>query len=149
MNERHAIDYDRLCQSILEINENIQSVSVINNHGRPIEKKIQDGTSLQITEQKVEMFFMQCVLTISMGRDFDDDFGEIGYVHVDRKNLSMFSFPLFDHIILVTSKAVVGPISLARKITSIIKKYKSSQHASQRDNLLSEPQKSMIEISQV
>jgi len=127
MKNTPAIEFDELCNNILGINNNIQSVSIINKHGRAIERKTGEVDS-QVMGQKIEMFFMQCVLTISMGRDFDSEFGEIGYVHVDRKNLSMFSFPLFDHIVLVTSKAAISPITLAKKISTVIKKYKNQEH---------------------
>jgi hypothetical protein len=134
MNNTQVIQFDELCNNILDINGNIQSVSIINKHGRAIERKTCDQVDPQVTDQKIEMFFMQCVLTISMGRDFDEEFGEIGYVHVDRKNLSMFSFPLFDHIVLVTSKAAMSPIALAKKISTAIKKFKSTQHANSLQN---------------
>ncbi len=144
-------EFDELCDNILDINNNIQSVSVINKHGRPVERKTSDECSSQVTEQKIEMFFMQCVLTISMGRDFDTEFGEIGYVHVDRKNLSMFSFPIFDHIVLVTSKAAMSPITLAKKISTVIKKYKNSQHVGihslGEDTLSENPRQEMIQIT--
>ena len=127
MNNTQVTEFDGLCNSILDINTNIQTVSVINKHGRAIARKTNDDADPQVTGQKIEMFFMQCVLTISMGRDFDEEFGEIGYVHIDRKNLSMFSFPVLDHIVLVTSKAAISPISLAKKISDTIKRFKNSQ----------------------
>ncbi|HZS73898.1 MAG TPA: hypothetical protein VFA69_05280 [Candidatus Nitrosotalea sp.] len=127
MNNTQVTKFDELCNSILGINTNIQTVSIINKHGRAVERKTNDDADPQVTGQKIEMFFMQCVLTISMGRDFDEEFGEIGYVHIDRKNLSMFSFPVLDHIVLVTSKAAISPISLAKKISDTIKRFKNSQ----------------------
>jgi len=136
MNNGTITEFDKLCDTILGINDNIQSVSIINKHGRPVEYKVQGSTSFQAPEQKNEMFFMQCALTISMGRDFDEDFGEIGYIHTNRKNLSMFSFPLFDNIILVTSKAATGPISLARKISTIIKRYRLQHLAAFEKNMM-------------
>ena len=140
-------EFDKLCDTILGINENIQSVSIINKHGRAVECKIQGDPNFQATEQKNEMFFMQCALTISMGRDFDEDFGEIGYIHTNRKNLSMFSFPLFDNIILVTSKATIGPISLARKIPAIIKRYRLQHLAAfEKDAWQKESPESVIQL---
>ena len=147
----NTLEFDELCDNILDINNNIQSVSIINKHGRPVERKTSDECSSQVTEQKIEMFFMQCVLTISMGRDFDTEFGEIGYVHVDRRNLSMFSFPVFDHIVLVTSKATISPITLAKKISTVIKKYKDAHrgesHSLESDMTLNNSQKEMIQIT--
>ncbi len=149
MNNITTTGFDKLCSTILETNENIQSVSIINKHGRAIERRVQDKTSVQTVNQKnEEMFFMQCALTVSMGRDFDDEFGEIGYIHVDRKNLSMLSFPLFDNIVLVTSKAAMSPITLARKISAIIKKHcmqDTTAHTLEEGH--KEMPKSMIQVS--
>ena len=141
MNNMKVTEFDKLCNGILGINSNIQSVSVINKHGRAITKKTSDSADPQVDGQKIEMFFMQCVLTISMGRDFDEEFGEIGYVHIDRKNLSLFSFPVLDHIVLVTSKAAISPITLAKKISHAIKRFKNLQHADTRSLESSDSQK--------
>ena len=141
MNDTEVTTFDKLCSSILDINTNIQSVSIINKHGKAIERKTSDDADQQVTGQKIDMFFMQCVLTISMGRDFDEEFGEIGYVHIDRKNLSLFSFPVLDHIVLVTSKAAISPISLAKKISHAIKRFKNLQHADTRSLESSDSQK--------
>ena len=147
----NTVEYDKLCNYILDINDNIQTVSIINKHGRAVERTSSDKVDPQVSGQKIEMFFMQCVLTISMGRDFDEEFGEIGYVHVDRKNLSMFSFPVFDHIVLVTSKATLSPIALAKKISTVIKKFKDSYRAktySLEGEMMSDnSQKEMIQIT--
>jgi len=115
---------DSLCNTVLDVNENIQAVSVINKQGRAVHKIARTGTYLPMQEQENEMLLMQTVITMSMGRDFDEPLGEIGYVHVERKNLSLFSFPIDDYIVLVTSKAAVGSISLARKVATAIRKYR-------------------------
>ena|GEM_PF-1373969 len=146
MNYDSTTGFDKLCDTILGINGNIQSVSIINKHGRAVEYKVQGSTNFQAPEQKNEMFFMQCALTISMGRDFDEDFGEIGYIHTNRKNLSMFSFPLFDNIILVTSKAAIGPISLARKISVIIKRHRLQHLAAFEKNIQHDSAESVIQL---
>lgn len=115
---------DSLCNTVLDVNENIQVVSVINKHGRAVHKIARTGTDLPIQEKENEMLLMQTAITISMGRDFDEPLGEIGFVHVERKNLSLFSFPIDDHIVLVTSKAAIGSISLARKVATAIRRYR-------------------------
>lgn len=74
---------------------------------------------------------MERALEISMGKDFDDDFGKINYTFTDRDNLAMFSFPMNEFIVLVTSKSNVSPISMARKISSLIISYNSGDSKSQ------------------
>ena len=124
MAQEYAVELDSLCNTVLDVNENIHAVSVINKQGRAVHKAVRRGTDLPLKEQEDEMLLMQTAITISMGRDFDDPLGEIGYVHVERKNLSLFSFPLGEYIILVTSKAATSSISLARKIVTVIRKNK-------------------------
>jgi len=118
-------ELDKLCDTILEINKNIQSAVIINKNGRAVEKKIRDGTVSQIPDHKNEMLLMQCALTISMGRDFDEDYGPVGYAVIGRESTSMFSFPVGELIVLVTSKKDISPISLAKKITNTIHEYKT------------------------
>jgi len=120
-----------LCDAILEADENIRSISVINRRGRAVEKKTKNGAEL-VQNQKNEMLLMQCALTMSMGKDFDEDFGEVGYIFVQRKNLSMVSLPLDEHIVFVTSKSPVDTTSLVRKITVAIKRYKLEREKSRQ-----------------
>ena len=114
-----SLETEKLCSSILTVNKNIQSVTVINKNGRPIENMTRESTDI-IPNKENEMFLMQCALTMSMGRDFDEYLGQIGYTFVARKNLSMFTFPIDNNVILVTSKANISPISIARKIMTTI-----------------------------
>ncbi|MGI0010520.1 MAG: hypothetical protein ACREAE_03880 [Nitrosopumilaceae archaeon] len=119
----HGLVLDELCHSILELNKNIQSVTVVNKYGRAVEKKIREGAQ-EISREKSLMLFMQHALEISMGKDFDDEYGMINYTFKERENLSMFSFPVNNSVILVTSKTDISPISLAKKIIDAINYYR-------------------------
>lgn len=111
---------DTLCKSILDINKNIQSVALINKQGRPVDKISRPRFTTQLQDNMSEVFYMQCVLQVSMGRDFDECYGPINYYMSERANLTMLSFPWNDHVLLVTVNKNVSPISLARKIANII-----------------------------
>ena len=124
MAQEYMPKLDSLCSAVLDVDENIQAVSVINKQGRAVCKIARTGTDLPILEQENEMLLMQTAITMSMGREFDEPLGEIGYVHVERKNLSLFSFPIDNYIVLVTSKAAIGSISLAKKVAAAIRRYK-------------------------
>ncbi|HJU14504.1 MAG TPA: hypothetical protein VJ792_08640 [Candidatus Nitrosotalea sp.] len=116
-----GVELADLCARILDVNSSIRHVSVINSRGRAVEEVSRGGQSVFYSGDQKEMLLMQCSLTISMGRDFDQSFGKINYVHMERENLSLYSFPLGDHVVLVASKAATGPISLARDVLSILK----------------------------
>lgn len=114
----HTIKIDDLCNSIMDIDKNIQSVSIINNLGKPIEKITRDGIIKQL--QPKDDLFMRCVLEISMGKDFDSEYGPINYHLSERENLIMITFPMRDHVMLVTINKDTSPISLAKQIVTIL-----------------------------
>jgi hypothetical protein len=124
MTPQYGPEFDRLCDSILEVSNNIQSVAAINKLGRPVDKSSRPRYIKQFPDKKSEILFMQCVLEISMGRDFDDQYGPINYHVSERANITMLTFPIEDHVILVTASKNVSPISLAKKIVSVISEYR-------------------------
>lgn len=120
-----SLQFDKLCNSILNLNKNIQSVEVISKFGRTMEKVTCNGFTKKIPHHTNEMLLMQCVLQISMGRDFDDNFGTINYYILKRENLNMITFPLIDNIVLVTANKNTSSITLARKIVNILENYRN------------------------
>ena len=114
----HCFNLDELCNKILSIDNNIQTVTIIGKNGKPVEEAIR--CSWKNTEEKHEMFFMSHALEISLGKDFDDQFGKVNYTFTSRDNLSVLSFPMEDHFLLVVYQSQIGPISLAMKIKSLI-----------------------------
>jgi hypothetical protein len=135
MTHRHNPEFDRLCDSILKVNSNIQSVAAINKLGRPVDRSSRQEQIKQFPDKTNEVLFMQCVLEISMGRDFDEQYGPINYHMSERTNATMITFPIDDHVILVTASKNVSPISLAKRIANIINEYRRSTTSSNmRDN---------------
>lgn len=116
---------DELCSSILEINKNIQSVAIINKLGRAIEKTSRPKYAEQFSDTMDEMLFMHCVLQVSLGTDFDEQFGIINYHISERTNLTLLTFPIGQDVILVTINKKTSPITLARKISSLILDHRS------------------------
>jgi hypothetical protein len=67
---------------------------------------------------------MSCVLQVSMGRDFDENYGPINYHMSERANLTMITFPLDGNVVLVTINKNTSPISLARKTVDLINEHR-------------------------
>lgn len=115
---------DGLCESILTINRNIQSVSVISKMGRLVENSSRPEFAKKFPDTKNEHLLMQCVLQISMGRDFDEDYGPINYHISERANLTLLTLPVDDNVLLVTCNKNISPINLAKKVASTINDYR-------------------------
>lgn len=67
---------------------------------------------------------MSCVLQISMGRDFDENYGPINYHISERTNLTMITFPFDENVIITTTDKSINPISLARKFVDLTREYR-------------------------
>lgn len=121
-----SLQLGRLCSSILEIDKKIQLVVIINQRGRIIEKKMRDDWATKdLIDQKKEMLFMGCALQISMSHDFDPEFGTVRYTFMERKTMTIFSFPLAEDMVVVISEPNITPISFGKKITKIIEDRKT------------------------
>lgn len=115
---------DILCDSILCIDRNVQSVAVLNNKGRVMEKISKPIFAEKFPDYLSEVFCMHHVLQISMGRDFDEKYGPINYHINERSNLTMIAFPLEDVVVLVTTNKDMGSITLAGKINLLLNEYR-------------------------
>ncbi|MHB8603252.1 MAG: hypothetical protein ACYC6W_12335 [Nitrosotalea sp.] len=102
------------------MSKSIQSVAVINNRGRVMEKIARPLFTRQFPDHLNELFCMSCVLQISMGKDFDEKYGPIDYHISERSNLTMITFPINENIIVITINKSTSPITLSRKIIHII-----------------------------
>jgi len=116
----NAFGFDTLCDDISNLDINIEMVTVLNQKGRPIEIKVREGTDVDLTPVKQEMFFMQCVLQISMNKDQDEEFGIVKNTIFERERFTIFSFEFFSYVILVISRSIPDSMYLKNSISEKI-----------------------------
>jgi hypothetical protein len=109
----------RLCRSIINSNNNIQSVEIINKQGSTLEKLGSDRIIRISKEERSGKDLGRCLFDISLGEELDDLYGPIQY-HFSKSSFVMFSFPLSENLVVVTATKNISPISLATKISHII-----------------------------
>jgi hypothetical protein len=112
-----------LCDSILRLDKSVQSIAAINNKGRIMEEISRPGFTKLYPNHLSEFFCMSCVLQVSMGRDFDENYGPVNYCISERANLTMITIPLCENMILVTADKNTSPITLAREIVDLSTDY--------------------------
>lgn len=112
----------RLCRSIINSNNNIQSVEIISKYGSTLEKLGSERIIKMSREERSEKNLGRCLFDISLGEELDDLYGPIQY-HFSKSSFVMFSFPLSENLVVVTATKNISPISLATKIAQIIIKF--------------------------
>jgi hypothetical protein len=114
-------EFDILCNSISQIDENIELTAVLNNKGRAIEMSVKEnGIDKDLTPVKKEVLFMESVLKSNMNKEHNHEFGNAYNSILEREKFTVFSFEMLEYVILVISKPVTNPIDLKNKISQTI-----------------------------
>ena len=116
-----SINLNKLCRTIANSNNNIQSVEIISKSGLTLEKLNSDKIT-KISSENRKKNLGRCLFDISLGEELDDLYGPIQY-HFSEGNFAMFSFPFKENLVVVTTTKNVSPISLATKIAHIISRF--------------------------
>ncbi|MGI0086940.1 MAG: hypothetical protein ACREBI_03120 [Nitrosotalea sp.] len=82
-----------------------------------------DGVNRDLTPHKREMLFMEFVLQASMNREYDDEFGKVKGLILQREKVSAFSFQLYDCLLIAMTRPVSEPTVMQQRIAEIIFNY--------------------------
>lgn len=100
----------------LLLKNEIRHLVVINNQGR-IENI--SGNEIISSPQRKEMLGMSIRLLNSLQKDFDNEFGLINYMIIERKNLRFFLLPYLSYVILAITRKRVKSTVVINKIKRI------------------------------
>ncbi|MGI0087696.1 MAG: hypothetical protein ACREBI_07010 [Nitrosotalea sp.] len=96
-----SIDLKSIESHLLE--EGVEFVGFISKLGRVIDYSYKN--EINLSQEQKETLFMTTTLSLSMQRDYDDNFGAVQYVVTERENSKIVSIPApFGSIILVMKK---------------------------------------------
>jgi len=124
LSSQEHIVMNNLCESILDANQEFCFSAVINKNGQVLESKNRSGVLGNFSSIKQDMFFMQYALRQMMRNEFDNDFGTVRYTYAEREKEVLFSFPFGGFLVVVACRIGINPISISKKIISIIDEYK-------------------------
>lgn len=109
-------------KSILE--DGVEFIGLINNQGRMESSLCRN--EINLTEEKKGMFSMGLRLQSSMQRDYDDEFGPVGYTITERENSIFVSIPIVSHTILAIMKKNIDPTVVINKIKIAIRDFENA-----------------------
>jgi len=99
------------------LDEGVEFIGLINKYGRIIEAHYKSQIPLPV--KKNEMLFMETLLSASLQRDFDEDFGAVAFMITERKNLKFASIPWGSELILIIMQKNCDHYPIIEKIISI------------------------------
>lgn len=96
------MDYEKLCQSIFALHDDIRYAGVIDDTGLLIAGGTRKGIDSIVDQTNEELYLAQTVLRKSMRQRFDDTLGKARFAYVERENISLLTCYMNKNLLLIT-----------------------------------------------
>ena len=119
---RETMDYKRIYEFILGIDDKIRFVGIINDLGRLVYGGMRPGIMSLESETESIKIYMEFALISKLHTDFDSKLGEVLYSLTVRKKIKMLSFPVIDHIIRLSLEKDADHEKIVNSVLDFLKK---------------------------
>src|ERR687887_2928725 len=96
------MDYEKLCQAIFALHDDIRYAGVIDDAGLLIAGGTRKGIDSIVDQTNEELYLAQTVLRKSMRQRFDNTMGKARFAYVEREKISILTFYMDKNILLIT-----------------------------------------------
>jgi hypothetical protein len=117
------MDYQKIIDTIFELNEGIRYAGLIDETGSLIVGGMRHGIDSIVDQPSEELYLTHTALRKSMREGFDDTMGRARFVYVEREKLSLLTFYLDKKMLLITLEPNLesqNVIDLAEDILDIV-----------------------------
>jgi hypothetical protein len=98
----YIMDYQRLCEEIFALHDDIRYAGVVDDSGLLIAGGTRKGIDSIVDQNNEELYLAQTALRKSMRQRFDETMGKSRFAYVEREKISILTFYINKNIILVT-----------------------------------------------
>lgn len=103
LSANRSLDYDSICEKVLNLNSTIRFVGVINERGKLLSGGLREGLKSLEDPKDDEMLFTEVALRARMRKEFDNQLGKVRFAMSLRDKVIIMSFPINEHDILYVS----------------------------------------------
>ena len=117
------MDYQKIIDTIFELNAGIRYTGLIDETGSLIAGGMRHGIDSIVDQPSEELYLTHTALRKSMRERFDDTMGKARFVYVEREKLSLLTFYLDKKMLLITLEPNLesqNVIDLAEDILDIV-----------------------------
>ncbi|MDQ3083606.1 MAG: hypothetical protein M3Q77_02180 [Thermoproteota archaeon] len=117
------MDYQKIIDTIFELNDGIRYAGLIDETGALIVGGMRHGIDSIVDQPSEELYLTHTALRKSMRERFDDTMGKARFVYVEREKLSLLTFYLDKKMLLIALEPNLesqNTIDLAEDILDIV-----------------------------
>jgi len=96
----------------------VDQIIMINENGRA--EEILSRSAVNLSSQKQEILHMSFRLHHSLLQDFDEEYGKVDYLVVERENVKLLSVPFYSYKLLSMMKKSIDHMQIIKKIQHIV-----------------------------
>lgn len=96
----------------------VDQIIMINENGRA--EEILSRSTINLSSQKQEILHMSFRLHHSLLQDFDEEYGKVDYLVVERENVKLLSVPFYSYKLLSMMKKGIDHMQIIKKIQHIV-----------------------------
>jgi hypothetical protein len=96
------MDFAKLCNKVFALNDDIRYAGVIDDAGTLVAGGMRKGIDSITDQTNEELYLAQTALRKSMRQRFDESLGRARFAYVEREKISMLTFYMDGHTLVVT-----------------------------------------------
>src|ERR687886_2205235 len=98
----YTMDYQRLCEQIFALHDDIRYAAVVDDSGLLIAGGMRKGIDSIIDQNNEELYLAQTALRKSMRQRFDATMGKSRFAYVEREKISILTLYMNKNTVIVT-----------------------------------------------
>src|ERR687886_11193 len=98
----YTMDYQRLCEQIFALHDDIRYAGVVDDSGLLIAGGMRKGIDSIVDQSNEELYLAQTALRKSMRQRFDGTMGKSRFAYVEREKISILTLYMNKNIVIVT-----------------------------------------------
>jgi hypothetical protein len=98
----YTMDYQRLCEQIFALHDDIRYAAVVDDSGLLIAGGMRKGIDSIVDQNNEELYLAQTALRKSMRQRFDATMGKSRFAYVEREKISILTLYMNKNTVIVT-----------------------------------------------
>ena len=98
----YIMDYQRLCEQIFALHDDIRYAAVVDDSGLLIAGGMRKGIDSIVDQNNEELYLAQTALRKSMRQRFDTTMGKSRFAYVEREKISILTLYMNKNTVIVT-----------------------------------------------
>lgn len=113
-------DFEKLCNKIFAVDKDVRFAGAIDKMGNLVAGGMRKGIDSLEPKEDRRRLYLEFALRTAMRQDFDPEFGKVIYTLSEREKLKIASFPLKEHLILVSIEKGAQHDKIITKILKLL-----------------------------